>query len=108
MAFRVLGQVIPALNTDENLYVTPGATSMVSSTLNVCNQAAASGKFRVAVRPAGATLEAKHYLCYDTTIPANDSIALTLGITLAATDVVTVRSNSGSVSFNLFGQEIAA
>jgi hypothetical protein len=32
---------------------------------------------------------------------------ITIGVTLAATDVVTVYASSGTVSFNAFGSEIA-
>jgi hypothetical protein len=39
-------------------------------------------------------------------LPAQDAIGLTLGITLAATDIVTVHSFQGNVVFNLFGSEI--
>jgi hypothetical protein len=105
-SYKVLGQVYPGTNTESNLYSVPASTSAVVSTINVCNQASSATTFRIAVRPAGATLEAKHFLSYDTTIPANDSISLTLGITLATTDVITVRSTSGSVSFSAFGTEI--
>jgi len=40
-------------------------------------------------------------------IAANDSTTLTLGITLAATDVVTVYASSADMSFNVFGTEIS-
>ena len=103
--YKVLGQVIPGAATDANLYTVPASTSAVVSTLNVCNQGAAT-TFRVAVRPAGAALASLHYQAYDTPIAANDSIPLTLGMTLAATDVVTVRSASGSVSFSAVGSQV--
>lgn len=105
-AYKVLGQVNPSATTATTLYTVPGATSTVVSTINVCNQSAAAGTFRIAIRPAGATLAAQHYICYDTTLPANDSISLTLGITLATTDVVTVYASSATMSFAAFGTEI--
>jgi len=61
---------------------------------------------RVAIRIAGATLEAKQYITYDAVVNGNDTLFLTLGITLAATDVVTVYAGTADVSFNLFGSEI--
>jgi hypothetical protein len=72
----------------------------------ICNQAGTNASFRVAIRPAGASVDLKHYLSYDTVVPANDSIALTLGITLATTDVVSVYASTTTLSFNLFGSEI--
>jgi hypothetical protein len=47
------------------------------------------------------------YIAYDITVPALDSTALTLGITLATTDLFDVYSSSGLVNFNIFGSEIS-
>jgi hypothetical protein len=104
--YKVLGQQNPSATTLTTLYTVPSSTSAVISTLMICNQAAATATFRIAIRPAGATLDLKHYLSYDTVIPANDSIALTLGITLATTDVVSVYASTTTLSFSLFGSEI--
>ena len=104
-AYKVLGQVIPSATTATTLYTVPSSTSAVCSTLTICNQGS-SASFRVAVRPAGATLEAKHYIVYDAVCSANDTVFLTLGISLATTDVVTVYASTANVSFNLFGSEL--
>ena len=104
--YKVLGQVNPSATTLTTLYTVPSSTSTVASTLMICNQANSNGTFRVAVRPAGEGISAQHYLSYDTVVPANDSIALTLGMTLETTDVVSVYASSTSLSFNLFGSEI--
>ena len=106
-AYKVLGQSNPSATTATTLYTVPASTSAVASTLSVCNQGASSATFRVAVRPAGATLAATHYLVFDSSLTANDSAFLTLGITLATTDVVTVQASSASLSFSLFGSEIS-
>lgn len=104
--YKTLGQSNPAPNADTTLYTAPAATQVVVSTIAVCNQSGASPTFRVAIRPAGAPLAAQHYIAYDTPLNPNDTVTLTLGITLAATDVVTVRASSGAVSFSAFGSEI--
>lgn len=105
--YKVLGQSNPSATTATTLYTVPSATATVVSTVSICNQASTAGTFRVAVRPAGAALAASHYLAYDTPIAANDTIALTLGLTLATTDVVTVYASSASMSFAAFGSEIS-
>lgn len=105
--YKVLGQANPSATTATTLYTVPSATSTVVSTVVVCNQAATAATFRIAIRPAGATLAAIHYVAYDVTVGANDSTALTLGLTLATTDVVTVYASSATVSFNAYGSEIA-
>jgi glucose-6-phosphate dehydrogenase assembly protein OpcA len=107
-AYKVLGQSSPAATTNTSLYTTPSSTSTVVSTVTVCNQASTAGTFRIAIRPAGASIAAVHYLAYDTPIAANDTIALTLGITLATTDVVTIYASSATMSFAAFGSEITA
>lgn len=105
-SYKVLGQAYPTATTDTTLYTVPAATQTVVSTINVCNQTAAPGTFRIAVRPAGAAILSQHYIAYDITIPANDTISMTIGITMSATDVITVRSSTGSISFAAFGSEI--
>ena len=104
---KVLGQVAPAATTDTTLYTVPASTSTVASSLVVANRGVVGGFFRVAVRPAGAALAPQHYLYYDVEIPANDTFIATIGLTLAAADVVTVRSTVATVSFNLFGEEVS-
>jgi hypothetical protein len=73
----------------------------------VCNRAATAATYRIAIRPNAATLANQHYIVYDTTVPSNDTISLTLGITADAADVVTVYASTANLSFNLFGTEIA-
>jgi glucose-6-phosphate dehydrogenase assembly protein OpcA len=104
--YKVLGQLNPSATTATTLYTVPASTSTVVSTINVCNQAATAGTFRLAIRPAGDTLSALHYISYDTSISANDSISLTIGITLATTDVITVYASTATMSFAAFGSEI--
>lgn len=105
-SYKTLGQVKPAATTATTLYTVPSATNTVCSTLVICNQGV-STTVRVAIRPAGATLSAEHYILYDTAVNANDSVFLTVGVSLATTDVVTVYAGTATVSFNLFGSEIA-
>lgn len=105
--YKVLGQVNPSATTATTLYTVPSATKAVVSTISVCNQVGSSGSFRIAIRPAGESLAAKHYIAYDSAITANNSTMLTIGVTLGATDVITVYASSTSISFNAFGSEIS-
>lgn len=105
--YKTLGQSNPSATTATTLYTVPSSTSTVLSTLTVCNQASTSATFRIAIRPAAASLTASQYIAYDTPIAANDTIALTLGITLATTDVVTIYASSATMSFSAFGSEIS-
>ena len=105
--YKVLGQLVPPTpNTEADVYTVPSATQTVISTIIIANLQTVAGTFRIAVRPNGATLENKHYIAYDVPLEANDSTTLTLGITLDAADVITVRTDLDNVAFNVFGSEI--
>jgi glucose-6-phosphate dehydrogenase assembly protein OpcA len=106
-AYKVLGQSAPAATTDTDLYTVPSSTEAVISTIVVCNRAATAAAFRIAVRPNGAAIANQHYLAYDVTVANGDSTALTLGITMDAADVLTVRASTADLSFNAFGSEIS-
>jgi hypothetical protein len=103
--YKVLGQLNPAATTNTTLYTAPAATAAVCSTLAVTNLGV-STTFRVAVRPAGAALANQHYIVYDSALAAGSSVYLTLGVTLAATDVITVFAGTANVAFNLYGSEV--
>ena len=105
--YKVLGQSNPSATTATTLYTVPAATSAIVSTIVVCNQAATAATYRIAVRIAGTSLTAAQYIAYDVSLPANASDTLTLGVTLGATDVITVYASSATMSFSAFGSEIA-
>ena len=105
--YKVLGQSNPSATTATTLYTCPASTQTVISTITICNQAGTSGTYRIAIRPNGATISAEHYIVYDASVPANSTTAYTLGMTIDASDVVTVYASSANMSFNAFGSEIA-
>lgn len=105
--YKVLGQVNPSAATATTAYTVPSATQTVISTITVANLGPAPTSYRIAVRPDGATLENKHYIVYDASIAPQETQTLTIGITIDASDVVTVQAGTALVSFNLFGSEIA-
>lgn len=105
--YKVLGQVAPSATTLTTLDTVPSATSAVVSTIAVCNRAATAATYRIAIRPGGAAISNEHYIAYDSTVAANDTTMLTIGITLAATDVISVYASTANLSFNAFGSEIS-
>lgn len=106
-SYKVLGQVVPSASADATLYTVPSATEVIVSSLVACNQDTSSCTIRIAIRPDGETLAAKHYLVYDSTVATKQTIAFTLGITANAGDIITVYSSNAATSFNAFGSEIA-
>jgi hypothetical protein len=105
--YKVLGQALAIAGTDTTLYTVPSATEAVISSIVVANRGADGAIFRVAIRPDGETLANKHYVAYDVAVARNSSTVLSFGMTLNAGDVVTVRADTTSVTFNAFGTEIA-
>jgi glucose-6-phosphate dehydrogenase assembly protein OpcA len=103
--FKVLGQSNPAATTLTTLYTVPASTTAIVSTISVANQSATASSFRIAIRPAGAAIDPKHYLTYDTAILGNQTLPITIGLTLGAGDVISVYAPSTSFSFHAYGQE---
>jgi hypothetical protein len=107
VSYKVLAQAKPAAATNTTLYTVPtGAGNYaVISTLHVANVTSDGDSFRVAIRPAGESLEDKHYILYNVSVLPFQSQSYTIGVTLASTDVITIFSESAKLSFNLFGSE---
>ncbi len=105
MAKKVLGQSNPSATTATTLYTVPSAKEAVVSSISVCNLASSSATYRIAIRPAGATLANVHYLAYDVTVGAADTTIITVGVTLATTDVITVYASTANLVFHAYGDE---
>jgi glucose-6-phosphate dehydrogenase assembly protein OpcA len=107
IAYRVLGQSNPSASTLTTVYTVPASTSTIISTVVICNQASTAATFSVAVQVQGSAIATKDYINYQTPIPGNDSITLTLGMTLGNTDVLSVNFSTSTMSVNVFGSEIS-
>lgn len=105
--YKVLGQSAPSATTNTDLYTVGAGKSAVVSTIAIANRGATSATYRIAIRVAGSALSNEEYIAYDATVTANDSTFITVGVTLAATDVITVYGSTANLSFNAFGSEIA-
>jgi hypothetical protein len=109
MAYKVLGRIAVAATTAENLYVVPSGSSAVVSTIVIANRTSAADTYRLAVKPTtGTTLGSEHYLAYDIPIAANDSTALTLGITLSSGNVIVTYASAADLTITAFGSELLA
>lgn len=106
--YKVLGQSAPTDTNNTNLYTTPSAKSAVVSTIHIANTTSAAATCRIFVRIAGAAAATSNAIVYDLSVPANGLYALTEGITLATTDVITVRTGTANaLTFTAFGSEIS-
>ena len=105
--YKVLAQSAPSATTNTDAYTVGSGKTAVVSTITVANRSAVAVTYRIAIRPLGATLANQHYIAYDVALAGYDTTALTLGVTLGATDVVTVYASSADLSFGIFGAEVA-
>lgn len=106
-SYKILGQSAPSATTSTDLYTVPSATETIVSSLVISNRGSTSATYRVSVSSNGAALSNEQYLVYDATINGNETVALSLGITVDATDKIRVYASSANLSFNAFGTEIA-
>jgi glucose-6-phosphate dehydrogenase assembly protein OpcA len=105
--YKVLGQSNPSATTATTLYTVPSTTSTVVSTITVANLAGTGATYRISVRPAGAAQTNAMYIAYDVTVGGLDTTTITLGITLATTDIITVYASTANLAFQAFGSEIS-
>jgi hypothetical protein len=105
---KVLGQVNPLSATYTTLYTVPNVpvTQTVCSTVAICNLGT-STTYRIAVRPLNASLSSQHFIVYDSFVNQYDTAFLTLGLSLSASDAVTVFAATTGLAFSLFGVEIS-
>jgi hypothetical protein len=105
-AYLILGQAAPA--TSSNLFTVPSAHSYIVSTLVVANTTTSASTVRVHARLAGAAAATSNAVVYDASVPANSTVSFTLGMTFAATDILTVvAGTSGALTVTAFGSDIS-
>lgn len=108
--YKRLGAINPTANTQTNVYVVPAATEAVISTIIVCNQSASNASYSLAMMTASefnASAPAATFLVRGATVPAADSIILTIGLTANAGSVLAANTGNANISFAAFGSEIS-
>lgn len=107
-SYKILGQVSPADANNADLYTVPVATSTVVSSIVLTNTSGANSLCRIFARKNGAPAGKSNALIYDGVVLANDFKSITLGITLSAGDMLTVRTDVGdTMTFQAFGSEVS-
>lgn len=104
--YKILGQLNPTANVLSTVYTVPASNSAVISSIIICNLGANASSFRLAAVPSGDTISNKHYINFDTPVPGNDSIAITIGATLSANDSIRANTLSSNIGITIFGSEI--
>ncbi|HVI40433.1 MAG TPA: hypothetical protein VM577_07220 [Anaerovoracaceae bacterium] len=104
---RILGQKAPTADVLTDLYTVPVDTQTSVSSIIVCNQSAEYVLFSVSLAIGGAEDSPEQYIYFSVPLEANDSFVATLGISMTAGDVMRVKTNHETVSFNVFGVEVS-
>jgi|TARA_E500000318_G_C3531608_1_gene200774 hypothetical protein len=105
-AYKILGQIADASANDVALYLVPSSTEAVVSSIVVANRESATNTFRIATKTDNSGVANTDYVAYDATIAANDTIALTLGVTLQTGAEISVGASDANVTFQAYGTEI--
>ncbi len=97
-----------AVSTYATLYTTPASTEAVISSLVITNQSTSAITVRIGLDATAGTPGASEFLVYDAAVAGNDTIALTLGITMEAAKFIRVSSSANTCNFTAFLSEITA
>jgi hypothetical protein len=109
-SFKRLGAINPSANTQTNVYVVPAATSVVVSTITICNQSTSNASYSIALMDSSqfnAAAPTATFLVRGAVVPAADTIVLTMGLTANAGSVFAANTNSANISISAFGSEIS-
>lgn len=106
--YKILGQSAPSDTNNANLYTVPSSTETIISSLAIANTTSSNATYRIFVRNDGAAAATSNALAYDVTAAANTTTTISIGITLNAGDIITVRSGtSNALTFHAFGTEVS-
>lgn len=95
------------IGTADTLYTVPAATATVVSTITVCNTSSSAALFSISVSTT-TSFVAAGFIVFQASIAGNDTVGLTFGATLDATNKFLLCSASAAtVSFSVFGSEIS-
>jgi len=105
--YKVLGQQAGTNAIGTYATLVNEADPTIVSSLVICNQDASAMTYRVAVCTASATPSVSEFIVYGSTVPGNDTVTLTLGLTLQANKAVKVSSSTSTGSFAAFGTTVS-
>lgn len=107
--YKILGQAAPADTNNADLYTVPASTEAIVSTIAVANVTATDATYEIYVRAAGAAAADGNALVKGATATANTTTTISIGVTLEAADIITIKSGTGSaLTFHAFGTEVVA
>lgn len=106
--YKILGQSAPSDTNNSDLYTVGASTEAIVSSIAVANVTATDATYTIYVRDNGAAAAAGNKLVGGATVSANSTTAIGIGITLSATDVLTVQTDTAdAIAFHAFGTEVS-
>lgn len=105
-AFKISQAAITVANTEQSLYVVPGSTNSVMSSIVICNRGSNKATYRWAIVPSGGAAGAANWQEYDAEVDGNTSEFRTLGCTLPTAAEVRIQADTTDVSFSIFYVEV--
>jgi hypothetical protein len=104
--YKILGQSNPSASTLTTVYTVPANTQAVVSTITAANFGATSSNVSLSVHVGNATWTASQQVANNISISTQNSLALTLGVTLGAGDTIRANCSTANIAVNIFGSEI--
>jgi len=92
--------------TYATLYNTSASATAVISTMAITNTTSSAATYRIGIMGSAGTPSAANWVVYDGTVPGNDTIFLTAGITIGNSQFVRVSSSANTVTFSAYISEI--
>ena len=103
--YKQLFASAPIATTLTDAYTVAAATTAIISSISICNRSATVTTIRLSHAPLGAVDAVGHYFMYDAQVPANTTLFITGGITLAATDKIRCYVGAATITIIGWGEE---
>jgi hypothetical protein len=94
------------VTTYGTLYSTSASATAVVSTIAVCNTASVGATYRIGIMGSAGTPAAANWVAFDAAVAANDTVALTIGMTVGNSQFIRVSSSANTVTFSAYISEI--
>jgi CDP-diglyceride synthetase len=94
------------VTTYGTLYSTSASATAVISSILVANTASTTATYRIGIMGSAGTPGNSEWVAFGALVPANDTIALTLGLTLGNSQFVRISSSANTVTFSGYISEI--
>lgn len=97
-----------SLSTYDNLHNAVSGTAVISSIV-IANTASVTKQFRLAITSTDTspTAPGANWIAYNSSIAANDTLALTLGLTMTVGQYLKFSSTDTNLSFSVYFSEIS-